>query len=137
MKINTIKCSIANESREKIYQFFPLYKNESEFMPIIKKKVLKKFRGNIQIYIKPWINKVYEYCISIKPINNKVSSKRLYVNDCLVQFFRTNKSGKIFVNLHIKEISRIERWKESEEGKYMRDHCSKQYYETLQEIKRI
>lgn len=30
--------------------------------------------------------------------------------------------------------SKIERWKASEEGQYMKKRCLKQYYDTLQEI---
>lgn len=33
-----------------------------------------------------------------------------------------------------KANGRKERWKASEEGQYMKKHCSRQYYETLREM---
>lgn len=35
-----------------------------------------------------------------------------------------------------KNADRVELWKQSEEGQYMKKHCLRQYYDTIQEIER-
>lgn len=36
--------------------------------------------------------------------------------------------------IKLQKRNRIQNWKLSEEGQYMKKHCLKQYYDTLQEI---
>jgi len=92
-------CPAKYGSMEKIEAFFPPSLTESACMPVTG----KRFPRNdiVQLRVKPWFGKEYEYCICLKAKDHiPLGFRDIHDHCCLIQFFRQNDEVK--ANLYVK-----------------------------------
>ena len=84
-------------SKNKIDQFFSPDEDQSQFMLVSEKRFPMNF---VQLRIRPWSDKKYEYLICMKYGKMPISLSEIHKNQCLIQFSRKNKN--INANLFVK-----------------------------------
>ena len=69
--------------------------------------------------------------LKVNPTNAKSKSPINETRPLTIDHRNDSQRHKV-INTNLK----IERWKESSEGKWMKKHCSREYYNTLQELRK-
>jgi len=77
------------KSKDKVKDFFSPLEEETKYMPVVK----KRFPGKkmIQMFVKPFPNPKYVYCICMSPISPlSLSASKIHNSDCLIRFEKNN-----------------------------------------------